>query len=245
MRPPLIGHPLAQLPYEMLKTGTLAGMIPYVVSTRLFHTFRAITRRDSSLLFGAERATEVRWVFSRLGSKRRGILLEIGDVLGPALCRTGFHVETVDLHPRASLPGRPWTPVRGDVRALDIDERYESAVSISTLEHIGMGHYGDVIDPEGDVQTVAAIFRSLKPNGTLLITVPLGSRGTDTWQRQYTMERLGRLFGKFRLRELVAFEFRWVAWKRVADPEMLAPMTFGPAAPDVTCIACIVAERPN
>jgi Caenorhabditis protein of unknown function, DUF268 len=244
-RSPFTDRALAQLPYEMLKTGTIAGMIPYVISTRLFHTYRAITRRDSSLLFGAERAKEVRWLFERLGTMRRGLLLEVGDVLGPALCRTGFRVETVDIRPRASVPGCSWSPLRRDIRELDFVERYDAAVSISTLEHIGMGHYGDDIDPEGDIRSVARILRSLKPNATLLATVPLASCQKDTWQRQYTIERLSLLFADFRLREVVAFQFRWIAWRRVPSAEPLTPITFGPTTPEVTSIACVVAERPS
>lgn len=53
----------------------------------------------------------------------------------------------------------------------------DSIVSLScmhTIEHIGLGRYGDPLDPEGDLKAFAELKRVCAANGTLLIVVPVG-----------------------------------------------------------------------
>lgn len=45
---------------------------------------------------------------------------------------------------------------------------------LHTLEHIGLGRYGDPIDPSGDLKAIAELARVLAPGGSLLIAIPLG-----------------------------------------------------------------------
>jgi len=51
-------------------------------------------------------------------------------------------------------------------------ESFDAAVAISSIEHIGLGHYGDPIDPDGDSKALANIWRWLKPGGWLYFDVP-------------------------------------------------------------------------
>ena len=44
-------------------------------------------------------------------------------------------------------------------------KEFDVAVSISSLEHDGLGRYGDPIDPEGDLKAIQNIKRLLKPGG--------------------------------------------------------------------------------
>lgn len=45
-----------------------------------------------------------------------------------------------------------------------------------TIEHIGLGRYGDPIDPKADLKAINELKRVCAPNGTLLIVVPIGKR---------------------------------------------------------------------
>ena len=52
-----------------------------------------------------------------------------------------------------------------------------SLLSVScmhTIEHVGLGRYGDPIDPEGDLKAISELKRITKKNGALLIVVPIG-----------------------------------------------------------------------
>ena len=43
-----------------------------------------------------------------------------------------------------------------------------------TVEHIGLGRYGDEIDPEGDLKAAKELSRVVRPGGSLLFVVPVG-----------------------------------------------------------------------
>lgn len=236
---------LAQTPYRLLQSGTALGSVPYAVCSRLYHTYRAFVRRDSSYLFCAERAVEIRWVFERLKAFPRGRLLELGDVLGPSLSQTGFEVETVDLHPRAGSQLRGWKSLAMDVRQLNTPDRFDCAVSISTFEHIGMGHYGDVQNSHGDYDAMDAVQRVLRPRGRILVTLPMGRPEVQTWQRLYSMDRISKLFSKFTVKRIQVYHFRWVAWLESSAQSSKPPKTFGPRPPDVLSIALVEAESPS
>lgn len=50
----------------------------------------------------------------------------------------------------------------------------ESLSCMHTVEHIGLGRYGDPIDPEGDIKAINELKRVVKPGGTILFVVPVG-----------------------------------------------------------------------
>jgi hypothetical protein len=43
-----------------------------------------------------------------------------------------------------------------------------------TIEHVGLGRYGDALDPDGDLKAINELKRVLAPNGDLLFVVPIG-----------------------------------------------------------------------
>ncbi|HEY3376487.1 MAG TPA: DUF268 domain-containing protein [Armatimonadota bacterium] len=45
---------------------------------------------------------------------------------------------------------------------------------ISTLEHVGLGRYGDPLAVDGDIRTMREAHRILKPGGHVILTVPYG-----------------------------------------------------------------------
>lgn len=59
------------------------------------------------------------------------------------------------------------------------DESIESMSALCSLEHFGLGRYGDPIDPEACFQCFAAIQRKLKRNGHLYISVPIGKERVE------------------------------------------------------------------
>ncbi len=50
----------------------------------------------------------------------------------------------------------------------------DSLSCMHTIEHIGLGRYGDPLDPVGDHQAMAELQRVLAPGGALIIVVPVG-----------------------------------------------------------------------
>jgi SAM-dependent methyltransferase len=54
------------------------------------------------------------------------------------------------------------------------DQSIESLSCMHTIEHIGLGRYGDPLDPLGDLTALAELQRVLAVGGNLLIVVPTG-----------------------------------------------------------------------
>jgi len=50
----------------------------------------------------------------------------------------------------------------------------ETLSCMHTVEHIGLGRYGDPIDPSGDLRAINELKRVVKPGGSLLFVVPVG-----------------------------------------------------------------------
>ncbi len=82
---------------------------------------------------------------------------------------------------------------------LNIREELDLAISISCIEHVGLGRYGDKLDPDGDIKMVQNIRKLLRPGGILIFAVPLG-RAEVCWNahRCYNDYRLGKLLEGFK-----------------------------------------------
>lgn len=131
-------------------------------------------------------------------------VLEIGcaeaDWMTPMLAvRPDLHLTGIDWRPCE----RPGTVIRGDVLTHDFpSESFDAVVGISSLEHIGLGHYdADPIDPDGDVHVMQRIARWLKPGGWVYADVPYDDtfRVVGTEYRAYDDQALTkRLLSRFR-----------------------------------------------
>jgi len=56
------------------------------------------------------------------------------------------------------------------------DSAVSSLSCMHVIEHVGLGRYGDPLDPTGDALAAKELSRVLKPGGALLIVVPVGRR---------------------------------------------------------------------
>ena len=53
-------------------------------------------------------------------------------------------------------------------------EKYDVAISISSVEHSGLGRYGDPIDPNGDMEAMKFLYNNLKEDAICFLSVPIG-----------------------------------------------------------------------
>jgi len=54
------------------------------------------------------------------------------------------------------------------------DNSIKSLSCMHVLEHVGLGRYGDTLDPNGDIRAMNELARVLEKDGDLLIVVPVG-----------------------------------------------------------------------
>lgn len=64
---------------------------------------------------------------------------------------------------------------QADLGLLPFEDGSLASIScMHVIEHIGLGRYGDLLDPEGDLKALKELIRILKPGGDLLVVVPVG-----------------------------------------------------------------------
>lgn len=85
--------------------------------------------------------------------------------------------------------------------------QFDLALSISSVEHAGLGRYGDPLDPDADLKAMADMARLLKPGGKLVLAVPMG-RDAVVWNahRIYGRTRWPRLIEGWRVVHSFGFD---------------------------------------
>jgi SAM-dependent methyltransferase len=73
--------------------------------------------------------------------------------------------------------------------------KFDACISISSIEHSGLGRYGDNIDPMGDIKAMQDIKNILKKDGLFFLAVPIGE--------DRVMWNAHRVYGKIRLELLL------------------------------------------
>ena len=108
-----------------------------------------------------------------------------------------YEYRGVDLH----LPGLSCE--RADLLDLPFADQSISSLScMHVIEHVGLGRYGDPLDPDGDLKAMAELRRVLAPGGNLLFVVPVGRpRVQFNAHRIYGFDQVREAFGGLELVE--------------------------------------------
>jgi SAM-dependent methyltransferase len=191
-----------------------------------------------------ERVVEIPWVLSRL--RPEGRVLEVGYAFAEpaylaALLRSGVELVGVDL---ATRDVEGMEAVEADVRELPFEDgSFDQVLLVSTLEHVGADNSVYGLEAESDSASRARALRELRrvlrPDGALLVTVPLGEPGDHGWFRQEDERGWTRLYarGGFFVEEIEAYELTPEGWRanRSFRPEGIRYGERGPAASAVLC----------
>lgn len=112
-------------------------------------------------------------------------------------------VEFYDYRPaKIELPNLK--SLAGDLMNLQFESNSVESIScMHTIEHVGLGRYGDPIDYDGDIKAINELKRVLATKGTLLFVVPLGAKDVIYFngQRIYTKNQVLSLFSDLVLKE--------------------------------------------
>lgn len=85
-----------------------------------------------------------------------------------------------------------------------IDKKFDVVLSISSIEHSGLGRYGDELDPYGDYKAMDELAEMLTDDGILILAVPVGLDAIEfNAHRIYGEIRLRKLFAKWNVLEKV------------------------------------------
>jgi SAM-dependent methyltransferase len=155
-----------------------------------------------------DREIEWSWVISHLGTGP-GEVLDFGcgnNMLSFIAARLGYNVIAIDLQ------AIQWPYTLANMRFIQGDilktafpaSNFDIIINSSSIEHVGLsGRYGSDENPEGDFLAMARLRDLLKPDGAMLLTIPVG---IDT-----VIAPLHRVYGRERLPGLLE---NWVVEKK-------------------------------
>jgi hypothetical protein len=115
---------------------------------------------------------------------------------------------------------------KGDLMSLPFkDNSLKSISCMHTIEHIGLGRYGDKIDAEGDSKAIEELKRVVSVNGDLLIVLPIGDKSMIEFNahRIYKYEQVLSMFSGLKLKEFTLIPEKEVVGGliRNASPELV------------------------
>ena len=115
------------------------------------------------------------WLSRRLASKPPSNHVDIGsDVRMINVLSAFVPTEFLDYRPlNVSLEGLICNA--GNLTSLEKDDDSVSSLScLHVVEHVGLGRYGDPIDPDGSRKALSELQRVLSPGGRLYLSLPVG-----------------------------------------------------------------------
>jgi 2-polyprenyl-3-methyl-5-hydroxy-6-metoxy-1,4-benzoquinol methylase len=184
-----------------------------------------------------ERIVEIPFAMGAVSRLEAGArVLDFGSSessLALSLASLGFAVTALDLrtypfaHPRLEVIASPiedWDAEPGS---------FDAALCVSTLEHVGLGWYGDPRhEAGGDRVALDRISELLKPGGLLVLTVPYGAPSVDALQRRYDRRALDALLEGWEILERrVVEQVDQLIWAPVEESSAVA-------------VALVMARRP-
>jgi SAM-dependent methyltransferase len=163
------------------------------------------------------------WLARQLAGAPPARHLDIGsDVKLIGTLSAFVPTEFMDFRPlEASLPGLECT--KGDILALPmVDGSVPSLSCLHVVEHIGLGRYGDPIDPQGSYKALVELARVLAPGGRLYLSVPVGrERICFNAHRVFAPETIVALSGQLALRSFSLVDDAGRFWPECAPAQAL------------------------
>jgi len=207
-----LGYTFRDKIYRRLRQDRMGSRALYSVAASLYWLTRV------GKLYTGTRIVEIPWVLRQLRMLGHGgdKVLQLGNViLKQAL--TSYQVEVVDLDAEETS-GTDLEVHKADIREVSLPQNYfDVALSISTLEHIGLM---EPRFPDGDELAADIVSQALKPGGVFLLSVPFGRPVVLNKFRVYDRARLDFLTrDRFSNVEQHFYVWNKLRWHRVSSEE--------------------------
>lgn len=189
--------------------------------TKIVAKLSSLTASPSRVVF-TERIIEYPLVFQYLDKNCRSIL-DFGcveDLLPIHLASLGYNVTGLDFRPYPFTHPN-FKVVQANILSWDPPrEEYDCVISVSTIEHVGLGGYGDPAKNDGDKIAVAKLLAALKPGGKLIVSVPFGKPTIQRNMRIYNHNKLCELIPNIEVERYFFKPNRGGGWTETTSREM-------------------------
>jgi len=159
--------------------------------------------RTQATPFDAHYVYHTAWAARCVAAIRPAVHIDISSFLYFSTLVSAFvPVRFYDYRPAAvALEGL--TSAHADLMSLPFPSASVSSLScMHVVEHVGLGRYGDPVDPRGDLKAIAELSRVVAPGGTLLFVVPVGRpKIVFNAHRIYAYRQVRESFPTMRLRQ--------------------------------------------
>lgn len=97
---------------------------------------------------------------------------------------------------------------RGNLTELEFGDHTVMSLScMHVVEHVGLGRYGDPLDPDGDLKAISELKRVLSVGGSLLFVTPVGLPTVRfNAHRVYSYEQIVSYFPDLRVRQFALID---------------------------------------
>ncbi len=201
-------------PFGRLHPGALFGFFRLLSERRrylalggkasLLDLYPCLSDRTATTGFDAQYVYQAAWAGQRISQSTVSSHVDIGsDIRFVAMLTALTPVVFVDIRPvQLDLPRFECRP--GSLLELPFDDLCVASLScLHVIEHVGLGRYGDPLDPAGADKAAREIVRVLAPGGNALVSVPVGRpRIQFNGQRVFSIDEVIRLFAGLSLVEL-------------------------------------------
>lgn len=182
--------------------------LPGAEQLRWSDSFPKLTDRLSTSPFDPHYFHQDTWAARRIAERAPARHVDVGsrvDLVGFLTAVT--EVTFVDIRPlEVDIEGL--TPIAGSVLDMPFaDGALESVSCLHVAEHIGLGRYGDPLDPGGTRKAAAELKRVLAPGGQLLFSLPVGRPRVDfNAHRVHDPHEVASWFDGLELREFAGVD---------------------------------------
>lgn len=134
-----------------------------------------LTDRMSTTPFDQHYTYHPAWAARVLAKTKPALHIDISSILNFSAVTSAFvPIKFYDYRP-AHLQLNNFESDFADLKKLPFETNsIESISCMHTIEHIGLGRYGDELDVKGDIKAIDELKRVTKPNGDILFVTPVG-----------------------------------------------------------------------
>ena len=148
-----------------------------------------------------ERIVEIPFIFSAIEHDNKPKkILDFGCTrswMSLSLASLGHEVYGIDLR---DFHFQHQSFIFQKINILDFEIRnFDFVISLSTLEHVGLGAYGEKYDQQALSKVVNKINWLIKPGGRFILTLPVGIPSSDQFEKSFSPDEIIELIvnGKF------------------------------------------------
>lgn len=141
------------------------------------HLYPCVTDATESTGFDRHYTFHTAWAARVLANTKPAVHYDVGSAIYFSTIVSAFiPVRFYDVRP-ARLTLSNLVSAQANLTQLPFDSNSIASLScMHVMEHVGLGRYGDALDPQGDVKAIEELKRVVRPGGDLLFVVPLGGK---------------------------------------------------------------------